>query len=72
MIPKRELIDGAWYVGSCRNASEAQWDEKQEKFVYRRYKFVDWFIEEINHPEDDDGCDCFIPYKIKVRNAGSS
>ena len=34
-------------------------------FVYERYKFGDTFDEEINHFEDDDGYDLFVPIKLK-------
>ena len=62
-IPKSELVIGRTYVGSCRNASEAIWNGKT--FTYKRYKFGDTFWEDINHFEDDDGYDLFIPIKLK-------
>lgn len=61
MIPKSELEHGAYYSGRCRNAEVARWDSIKNRFFYRRYKFGDTFIEEINHPEDDNGYDLFIP-----------
>ena len=42
----------------ARNAS-------RQCFVYLRYKFGDYFTEEINHPEDDNGFDLFYPEKLK-------
>lgn len=62
-IPKKDLIIGKTYIGDCRNASEAIWNGKV--FVYKRTKFGHTFNEEINHFEDDDGFDLFIPIKEK-------
>lgn len=62
-IPKDQLIIGKTYIGDCRNASEAMWDGKQ--FEYTRYKWGSSFKENINHFEDDDGYDLFIPLKKK-------
>lgn len=62
VIPKNELVVGETYSGECRNASEAVWNG--EKFTYDRYKFGTWFKENINHFEDDDGYDVFVPMKI--------
>jgi hypothetical protein len=59
MIPKSDLEIGAYYEGDCRNASVARWNGSH--FIYRRVKFGDAFFEEINHPEDDDGFDLFVP-----------
>lgn len=60
-IPKDQLEVGAAYYGDCRNASEAVWDG--EKFTYQRYKFGFTFPEKINHFQDDDGYDLFVPIK---------
>lgn len=62
-IPKNKLIIGQTYIGECRNASEATWDG--DKFEYQRYKFGETFQEKINHFEDDNGYDLFIPFKEK-------
>lgn len=61
-IPKSELRNGITYKGNCRNASEAIWDV--DKFVYTRYKFGSTYLETINHYEDDDGYDVFVPVEI--------
>ena len=58
-IPKRKLRVGVTYIGSCRNADEAVWNGR--KFEYRRYKFGEWYDDTINHFEDDDGYDVFVP-----------
>jgi hypothetical protein len=60
-IPKSKLIIGKTYKGYCRNASEAIW--LGDKFEYQRYKFYEIFPERINHFEDDNGYDLFVPYK---------
>lgn len=61
-IPKKDLVVGQTYMGECRNASEAKWIG--ECFVYDRYKWGHTFPENINHYEDDDGYDVFVPIKI--------
>lgn len=60
-ILKRDLKVGLEYGGECRNADRAVWNG--QRFVYRRYKFGDVFDEEINHFEDDDGYDVFVPFE---------
>ena len=62
-IPKNELIIGETYIGNCRNADEAIWNGKQ--FEYQRYKFGVTYTEKINHFEDDNGYDLFVPIKKK-------
>ncbi len=62
-IPKNKLIVGKTYLGSCRNASEAVWTGNV--FVYKRTKFGYTYDENINHFQDDDGYDVFVPIKIK-------
>ena len=62
-IPKDKLIVGKTYIGDCRNAREAVWDG--EEFTYMRTKFGSTYPETINHFQDDDGYDLFVPLKIK-------
>jgi len=62
-IPKDKLIIGKTYIGHCRNANEAIWDG--ERFVYKRTKLGYMYNEKINHFQDDNGNDVFIPIKIK-------
>lgn len=64
-IPKSQLEVGATYIGSCRNAHEAIWDGFQ--FEYTRYKFGSSFNEKINHFENDNGYDLFVPIKKKEK-----
>lgn len=61
-IPKKDLIVGKTYKGRCRNASEAVW--LGDKFEYVRYKWGNSFKEQINHFEDDNGYDLFIPIQL--------
>ena len=63
-IPKEQLEVGATYEGNCRNATEAVWNGKQ--FEYKRYKFGTWFDDKINHFQDDNGYDLFVPIKKKI------
>lgn len=60
-IPKDKLIKGKIYLGSCRNATKALWNG--EKFEYKRYKFGAYYMDSVNHFQDDDGYDLFVPIK---------
>ena len=62
-IPKKDLIIGQTYLGNCRNAYEAIWNG--EYFTYDRYKFGILITDKINHFEDDDGYDLFVPLFVK-------
>ncbi len=59
-IAKKDLIDGAYYKGTCRNAEIARWDGKKQHFVHWRTKFGQTFLEEIKHPEDEQYYDVFV------------
>ena len=60
-IPKDRLVTGKMYFGDCRNANTATWNGNE--FEYERYKFGSTFKEKINHFEDDDGYDLFVPIR---------
>ena len=60
-IPKDKLVKGKTYFGSCRNADTAVW--LGDKFEYIRHKFGDSYPEKINHFEDDDHSDLFVPIR---------
>ena len=64
MIPKSELITGQYYKGRCRNALLARWNG--ERFIYIRSKFGYEYPEAINHEEDFNGYDCFIPKELET------
>lgn len=61
-IAKNDLIVGKSYTGICRNANIAKWNGK--KFEYQRTKFGSTFTETVNHFEDDNGYDVFVPFEI--------
>lgn len=63
-IPIDKLEVGKTYIGFCRNASEAVW--QGDKFVYQRYKWGTTYQEEINHFQNDDGYDVFVPVRLKA------
>lgn len=65
-IPIDKLEVGKTYIGFCRNASEATW--QGEKFIYKRTKWGFVYDEKINHFQNDDGFDVFVPIKIKNEN----
>ncbi len=56
-IPKKDLVKGAYYIGTCRNAQIARWDG--EKFWHWRPKWGSRFIESIHHREDEEVFDVF-------------
>lgn len=60
-IKKEDLEVGCRYLGTCRNASEAVWDGTV--FVYDRTKFGSTFKEKINHFQDDNWYDLFVPIR---------
>lgn len=64
MIAKENLIDGAYYIGKCRNATCARWSTKHQKFFHWRSKYGQSFVETIKHPEDDAVYDVFKPLKM--------
>jgi hypothetical protein len=65
-IPKKDLIDGEYYIGSHRCAKIAQWNEKENKFNYWKFEFFPIF-DDCNHFEDDDGYSLFVPLKIGTK-----
>ena len=60
-IPKDKLVKGKTYFGGCRNADTAVW--LGDKFEYIRHKFGGSYPEKINHFEDDDNSDLFVPIR---------
>ena len=56
------FVHGAYYRGSCRNASIARYNAATDRFIYWRTKFGSVFEEEICHTGCDDGYDLFEPY----------
>jgi (p)ppGpp synthase/HD superfamily hydrolase len=68
VIRKSDLIIGKYYYGKCRNTNVAVWNGSA--FVYMRSKFGTSFPENINHLEDDNGFDLFVPIEevIPVEN----
>lgn len=63
-IPKSELKDGSEYIGNCRNSTKATWNSSKNLFVYKRFKFGMEYEDSINHFEDDDGYDLFVPIEV--------
>lgn len=59
VIPKNNLQKNKYYQGKCRNTDVALWNGYE--FVYMRTKFGHVSIDTINHFEDDNGYDLFIP-----------
>lgn len=68
MIAKEDLINGALYLGVCRNAKQARWHADKNKFTYTRRKFGLSFDEDICHPDDDQIYDVFTPLEIITEN----
>lgn len=61
-IPKKDLIIGREYLGSCRNANKAVWNGQQFEYIRSKYGYT--YMETINHFEDDDSFDLFVPIKM--------
>jgi hypothetical protein len=61
-IPKKDLINGQFYIGNHRNAEVAKWEG--DRFVYRRTKFTAVYDDYCNHFEDDDGFALFVPIRV--------
>ncbi len=59
ILSKASLVDGAYYIGRCRNATIARWSAAHQSFFHWRKKFDRIFVEEIKHPVDDDHFDVF-------------
>ena len=64
-IAKKDLVSGGWYIGQSRSTNIAQWFPKTG-FNYIRYKLGGSFVDNINHFQDDDGYDVFIPFKLVI------
>lgn len=64
-IPKDKLEIGCYYKGNCRNTDIAMWNG--EIFIYKRKKFNFTYMEKINHFQDDNGFDLFVPL-FKINN----
>jgi hypothetical protein len=58
-MDKKDLIDGAYYTGNCRNANVARWDAATNRFYHWRMKFGNRFVEWIFHPDDEKYFDVF-------------
>ena len=61
-IAKKDLILGGWYIGQSRSTGIAQWIGSE--FIFIRHKMDGRYIDSINHFEDDDNYDLFIPFKL--------
>lgn len=64
MIKKHELIEGAYYIGTCRNTNIAQWFKG--KFIFINFEFNRPYIETIEYFGDvqNTSFDGFIPIKL--------
>jgi hypothetical protein len=60
VIKKEELEHGAYYKGTCRNATEARWNANNNTFVHWRTKYGQTFLECIKCPEDETVYDVFV------------
>jgi hypothetical protein len=63
LLKKEQLEHGKYYLGYCRNAIIARWNQNTNLFYYVRTKFGDSYEEDIPHPEDCDGHDIFVPIR---------
>ena len=63
-IPKKDLVDGCFYLGEHRRGRIARWNAEKNQFEYWRHKFNQVFIDKCNHFEDDDGFALFVPIRL--------
>ena len=68
IIPKKDLVHGAYYIGRCRNATLARWDSEKEVFYHWRTKWNCTYIEKIHCPEDDNVFDVFVAERLAEEN----
>ena len=61
VLRKSQLKHGWFYIGQSRNATIARWNKTRNRFEHKRTKFTDVFTDYLDHPEDDQGFDCFLP-----------
>lgn len=69
VIPKTELVHGAYYHGRCRNAVIARWNGEKQRFYHWRHKFGMKFVEDIKAPEDDQYFDVFVAERLIIDDA---
>jgi hypothetical protein len=62
-MPLKDLENGGYYLGKCRNTYVAQWLADEKKFYYFRHKWGLAVDDTINHFEMDNGYDLFVPIK---------
>ena len=60
-ILKNKLVKNRLYIGFCRNSTLGKWDGS--KFEYLRYKYGTLIIDYINHFQDDNSFDVFVPIR---------
>jgi hypothetical protein len=84
ILPKSHLRHGVYYLGRCRNATIARWNEAKNCFYHWREKFERIYMRTIRYPgEDDPGLDVFcvadelsnpqfeIPFDLDAKFAGN-
>jgi hypothetical protein len=64
ILPKDALVDGAYYIGRCRNATIARWSASRGCFFHWRVKFDRIFVEDIKHPVDENYFDVFRVVRV--------
>ncbi len=65
VLKKSDLVNEGYYIGLCRNANVAQWDEYNQVFLCIRWKLGGQRLESIKHFADEQGTiwDAFVPLK---------
>lgn len=65
-IPKKDLVDGEYYIGDHRCTHIAKWNKELNVFEYWKWEFFP-MNDECNHFEDDDGFALFVPIEIGTK-----
>jgi hypothetical protein len=62
-IQREKLKDGHFYYGQWRSGNFGKWDEEKGRFDIWRNKWNQWYLDQVNHFEDDDNFALFVPLK---------
>lgn len=60
VIRAKNLINGHYYIGKCRNGHIGKWDEENKVMWHKRFKHGVFVKDHVNYIDNDDGFDLFI------------
>ena len=62
VIRGKDLKDGQYYLGKCRNAYIGKWNGEKKVMEHMRYKFG-YYKDDVNYLDNDNGYDLFLAIK---------